>query len=260
MLSKSNANNQLPVDVCIISCYFKGNIIPKYLKQYILELSKYCSEIILVTTNKTFLKSFNRSLFKLNSLNVLFVKNEGYDFGMWYKAMQNINLESYNSILLTNDSCVLVNPFKPFFDWYSQQKSEYIGLVSSNENTYHYQSYFHVFKGNSIKWLYNKFEKEGLKDTYQDVVNDYELCMFSYLSANSIAASVMFDEGSKINLNPMFFSIDSLLNNNIPIVKRQLVFGFKRKNDLNYLKNLNFDLDSTQNSIKKLSKYGNEYI
>ena len=248
------------IDVCIISCYFKGTIIPDYLKKYILELSTYCSKVIIVTTNKVLLNLFNRSLFKQNNLEVFFVKNEGYDFGMWYKVLKNMDIHSFDSLLLTNDSCVLINPLDNFASWYLKQDAEYIGLVSSNESIYHYQSYFHIFKGKAIEVLMTKFNKEGFKSNYQEVVNKYELDMLTYLSSRNVKSNVLFDEGKKTDLNPMFFCVDRLLEHKIPIVKRQLIFGFKRAADLKYLKTKNFELKSIQKLIKDNSEYGKDYL
>ena len=248
------------VDVSIISCYFKGNVLPKYLKRYILELSTYSSKVIVVTTNKILLHQFNRSVFKLKNVEVFFVKNEGYDFGMWYKVLQNIDLQSIKSLLLTNDSCVLINPLEKFIAWYKNQDAQYIGLVSSSESTYHYQSYFHVFKGKAIDALMSKFNQEGLKSNYQEVVNKYELDILTYLTSKNIKSVVFLDEGKKTDLNPIFFSTKNLLDSKIPIIKRQLIFGFKRSSDFNYLKNKGFDLKSTQELIKQKSEYGKDYL
>ena len=251
---------KIVIDVCVISCYFKGVKPPRYLKKYIEELSLYCSEIIFVTTNKPLLKLFNKSFIKRNKIQLFFVENEGFDFGMWYKALKNIDEISNKTILLTNDSCVLINPLEPFFTWVENEKSDYLGLLSSGERNYHYQSYFHVFRGQAINCLMAKFKQEGLKTNYQEVVNDYELKLLEYFKNQEVTSGVMYDEGNFTKLNPIFFSLETLINKNFPLVKRQLIFGFSRPGNLGYLKSLNFNLENSRDLIKNKSVYGNEYI
>ena len=91
--------------ICLFSSYFNQQVIPYYIKFYLEELNS--EELSYLHKNKFTLK---------------LVSNEGYDFGMWYKALLEIKSEEFDRIALVNDSCVLFKSLTATFDWINNKK------------------------------------------------------------------------------------------------------------------------------------------
>src|ERR1035438_10245432 len=102
--------------ICFFSSYFRDEKIPYYIKFYLEELTKHFSEVILLTNEKKILERDIHYLQKTN-IKLKFVANEGYDFGMWYKAMKQFDILAYDRVGLINDSCVLFKKLDEPFDW-----------------------------------------------------------------------------------------------------------------------------------------------
>jgi lipopolysaccharide biosynthesis protein len=250
----------MSLDLCLFSSYFKGNVIPDDVKIYLNELSSYTSEIIFITTFKPFIYLLNPIL-KKQKIKVMFVKNEGFDFGMWYKALNKLKNYNYQSILFANDSCVLINPLADFFNWSNEQNAQFLGLISSGEKVYHVQSFFFILKNEAIDIFYNLLKSKGLATSYYDAIKKYELVLSSFFKDAGVRTVVYKDYGTESELNPMFFKIRALLETNFPLIKKQLILGFRRKHNIDTLRSKGFNL--TSNEIKSLiisnARYARHY-
>jgi lipopolysaccharide biosynthesis protein len=142
--------------ICLFSSYFNQPGIPYYVKFYLEQIIPYFSETIFITNEKE-LDEESQYFLNVNNISLLKVDNEGWDFGMWYKAMAQLDTTHYQQIALINDSCILFKEPVAFFDWLKQSDGDVCGVTDSNAINYHLQSYFLVFNQKAIPEMVNYF-------------------------------------------------------------------------------------------------------
>lgn len=108
-----------------------------------------------------------------------FEKN-AYDFGYFYQALNAVNAyENYDTIGFFNDSNYIINPLDGVLRW--KNEFEYYGITDSHErrpdvfedDQYHIQSHFLIFRGKAIKLLHTFFSNIRFEDNF-DFVGDRE--------------------------------------------------------------------------------------
>ena len=135
--------------------------LPDYVKTYVNELGRFFSDVVVAT-------NYNGNF---DSYQVQTFSNEGYDFGLFYKALVEVNLDTYERIAFVNDSNVLLGSFDRFFEWLDSQSFDLAGLTDSREypvgriprindpfESYHIQSHFLVFENQGIPEIFHFFE------------------------------------------------------------------------------------------------------
>ncbi len=100
--------------LCFFCSYFEGNSLPYFVKCYLQELNNHFNQIVLVTNEKDLSKETLHFL-QENTIEIMSVKNEGFDFGMWLKAFKNYNIAGFERIGLINDSCILFSKLDHVF-------------------------------------------------------------------------------------------------------------------------------------------------
>lgn len=119
--------------------------------------------------------------------NVILRENTGLDFGMWKTALQSVNLESYDELLLTNSSIVgPSSPLGPIFERMNGTDCDFWGMTESWEMTHHLQSYFLVFRKPVIQSMaFAQFWEGVLPYTSRfNIVHSYELGLSPWLWQN----------------------------------------------------------------------------
>lgn len=180
--------------------YSKHERVPQYVSVYIQELSKYFDHVILVSN----LNPVNVGSLSANqNVSTLFVKNEGYDFGMFYKAFKTINPSDYHQIACINDSNILFGSLNPIFQWSLNQQADFWGLIDSNEapwfsthpDNYHVQSHFVVLNENAIKCLPDFFESIDIEAIFSEknpkqlrrlVIDQWEIGLSQFLLSKGL--------------------------------------------------------------------------
>jgi lipopolysaccharide biosynthesis protein len=183
--------------------YSKHVQILQYVSIYIRELSKYFDQVIFVSNHS----SINKDSLSVNqNVSTLFVKNEGYDFGMFYKAFKKINPSDYQQIACINDSNILFGGLSQIFQWGLNQHVDFWGLIDSNEtpwfsshqNNYHIQSHFLVFNKNAIKCLPSFldsidtrtiFSEKDPKQLRRLVIDQWEIGLSQFLLNNGLKSA-----------------------------------------------------------------------
>jgi lipopolysaccharide biosynthesis protein len=230
--------------LCVFVHYSNCLFIPKYVRLFLDELCNYFDEIILIQ-NKRPLKS--KDLGK-NSCKIkqIFTRNEGYDMGMFYKALQTVDLNAYSQIACINDSNILFNKLEPLITWKEQNQYDFWGPVDSHQplkksdggDTYHIQSHFMVFNRRAIALLPDFFQGIDLKQIFleknkkklrQMVISKWEIGLTQYflnhgLSVGSYFKSKVFSE--ELNLTkPTNLSCSHyfrLIQRGYPLIKKQV--------------------------------------
>ncbi|MBN2663211.1 MAG: hypothetical protein JXR68_06140 [Bacteroidales bacterium] len=235
-------NNSL----CIFSTYFETETFPLYVKTYLNELLNYFEKIIIVTNdNKTLSLSENEYVTK-NNFEIKYVKNQGWDFGMWTKVLKDINMDNYSSLGLINDSCILLRKIDDFFYWAETNNLDYFGMLDSPQRHYHIQSYFLIIRNKALNALLSYFSKTGILNEKADVINHYEIGLSQHMIQKGIKVGAYFSykkyyENNPEKPNPLHGYIGALMSDNFPLLKKERLWQLHQKR-LEFLKNENYNI------------------
>ena len=147
--------------ICFFASYFTGNRLPYYITVYLGELNKHFSEVVLLTSQND-LSIESIAFLKAENIRLQIEENEGFDFGLWYKAFQKNEIETYDQIALVNDSCILFKPLNEFMEWSRSNASDLQGITRSNAIAPHIQSYFLIINKKAIPFVKEYFEQHKL--------------------------------------------------------------------------------------------------
>jgi lipopolysaccharide biosynthesis protein len=225
--------------ICLYCSYFHGSSLPPYIRVYLQELKRHYKQIWLLTNEKT-LEEECLSWLSLNGIVVRYYKNEGYDFGMWSKALHELNMNDWDEIALVNDSCVAFRRLDRAIDTIRNADWEYAGLIASHQVQWHIQSYFVVMRPPVFKAVLAYFDRQGYKSEFEDVILDYEVGISSYLREMKFKLGAVFNFPDNRRLNPSFMEIAALIRQGFPLIKRKLLTGSYRWEEIRGLMIRNF--------------------
>ncbi len=261
--------NILKKSLCVFVHYSKSSFIPIYVNIYVSELSNYFDEIILVTNHRP-INSGN--IFNHQNVSTLFVENEGYDFGMFYKALKTINPLEYNQIACINDSNIIFNELKSIFTWGRSQQTDFWGLIdsyqsphfSTHKSNFHIQSHFIVFNHKAIDKLSAFFESLDIQEILNEkdpkklreiVINSWEIGLSQFLIKEGLSCCSYIDSqyyanlhlsGKRTNIGLKLYP--ELIRSGFPIIKKKVITKGKWK-----------DIFRTSSNWKNLIRqYGNQ--
>ena len=244
--------------LCIFLHYFTGDFYPLYVQYYLNELSLYFDEVRLVTNERAI--THKAESFKEN-VTIQFVKNEGYDLGMFYKAFHEIDPNNYSQIACVNDSNIVFGELQFLFDWAKYQTVDFWGLVdswekpwfSTHENNYHIQSHFVVFNREAIALLPEYFSQldytgliheDDVKIVRRNVINDWEIGVSQFLMNQNLtcrayieSSNLAKDNGVTKPINVMHKYYCQLIKQGLPIMKKKVLFSEKWMDQLYHKKN-----------------------
>ena len=230
--------------LCIFIHFGKLAYIPQYVILYLNELSSFFDEVILVTNQRSLKTDFPRAN---QNLTTLFVKNEGYDLGMFYKVFQTIDSTEYHQIACVNDSNILFNELLPIFTWSKQSKFDFWGLIDSHEKpwfsthqqNYHIQSHFIVFNQKAILKLPEYFDTLHIQDIIDEkdivklrrtVINEWEIGLSQFLINEGLSVGSYIDsrdyslrylQGKPANVGYKLYP--ELIKSGLPLLKLKVI-------------------------------------
>jgi len=212
--------------ICFFSSYYTTPAIPEYVKFYLTELGRHFSEVVFLTTEKTILAE-DLEFLKGKNIAYRLYKNEGFDFGMWYKAFKEYNVIEYDRIGLVNDSCILFNKLDFYFDWLNKNDIDYSGLVDCTLISYHIQSYFVVINKKAILPTLKYFEMNGIISDFTQLIKTYEVKLCTYLmdAGIKLAAYYSFKDIPGIG-NPSWQKAKSLIRDGFPLIKKKIIIRY----------------------------------
>lgn|GEM_PF-5870359 len=187
------------------------------------ELSLYCQKIVFINCFDNYLEN-DKNFIEALEIEVLTIENLGHDFGMWQRATQQWDIEKYEYVLFANDSCVLVEPLAPFFDWHKNTQPSFAGMINSNENGFHLQSYFTIYNRPAFAVLNRKFKKVGFVENKRRLIKKYEIGLTKAMHSIKIETQSFFKIPAEQKTNPLFHNLPELLKNGFPFVKKQIFF------------------------------------
>ncbi|HXC03332.1 MAG TPA: rhamnan synthesis F family protein, partial [Bacteroidia bacterium] len=177
--------------ICYFSSYFESDQIPYYIRYYLLELKRHCNRAILITNDKK-LNDDSLSFLRNSSIELLLVKNEGFDFGMWAKALLKYPPDGYERVILANDSCVLFRKLDAAFERINSEGWDYSGMIDSNQIAYHIQSYFLVVRKEAIEALCSFLKEEPLAADMPDTIHRYEVGLSQYMLSKGLRIGAVY--------------------------------------------------------------------
>jgi len=221
------------MDYFTIFCHYsESHILPQYLVDYLIELKKYSSKIILVTNIR---KIKQKSLNILADLDIIinFVENRGHDFGMYNTMMQKYRDEIYkfDNLILVNDSSILVKSLKEFFESYQNGNFEYYGMTDYYAPFFHIQSYFLVINKSIFNNIWSYFSFNGIKNNRDSVILTYEIGLSLFLRdlgkrIGSFYSSDKFFKREEYRDMTIYYP-DILFKYGVPLIKRRILSSKK---------------------------------
>ena len=223
--------------VCLYSSYFEKPVIPYYIRFYLENLQPHFSELIFLTNEKV-LNEESIAYLKHKNIKLMYVKNEGWDFGMWHKGLKQIDVKAYDRIGLINDSCVLFTSAQPFFDWLDINELDYCGMLDSNAIAYHIQSYFIVINKNAIATVVDYFTKHGVINDLKKTIQTYEIGLSQHMINKGFKVGAL--HSTKLyngEFSPTYFMPEELIRNGLPLIKKKIVScSFRDDEQLNLMR------------------------
>jgi hypothetical protein len=218
-----------------------------YVQVYLIELKKYYGTLCLITNEDKTIDHNSLAFLYDHDIKLMLVKNEGYDFGIWYKALQETNVEDFTELALINDSCFLFKNLELYFKWSAKQSFNFLGLVESLElDQLHLQYFFLIFKHQAIRYVKEYFDLKGIVSSYDRVIQEYELGLYTYLLSHGIKGvaqypSKKYQAGT---LNPLYFNFPKLLKDGFPLVKKKMLFHAFNNIEADFLKQRGYPYNS----------------
>lgn len=212
--------------ICFFSSYYITPDFPNYIKFYLSELKRHFSEVVFLTNEKN-ISPNDIQFLSSNDIPYKLYKNEGFDFGMWYKAFLEYDITKYDRIGLVNDSCILFNKLDFYFDWLDEQAIDYSGFTDCNLIKYHIQSYFIVINQRAIPHIMKYFEANGIISDFTQLIKTYEVGLCSYLinAGMNLAAYYSFKAMPGIG-NPSWMYAKSLIKEGYPLIKKKIIIRY----------------------------------
>lgn len=230
--------------LCLFAAHLGKNRLPHYVKVYLLELNRHFTEMMLLGHEDIHFEDL--AFLKEQGIAYRKEKNEGYDFGMWYKTLKTLNLQNYERIALVNDSCVLFKPLNEFMQAMEQSGADFYGMSLSEAVSKHLQSYFLILNKKAIRPAWEYFKQHGIKSQLSDVISTYEIGLSTFLLKEGLQVSAfVHNEGYKGEFSPYYHLLDKHLQQGIPLIKKKIVFSSYRKDELFTLARMNFKMRPT---------------
>lgn len=131
--------------IAIFAHYDAQDRVRPYIVHHLRALRELCDEIVFVTTSRPPPEELARVT--PWCARTLQKENLGYDFGMWRLALEEVALERWDELVLTNSS--VFGPLVPLgrvFDRMAERRCDVWGMTDNVEIAWHLQSYFLVFR------------------------------------------------------------------------------------------------------------------
>jgi len=239
--------------ICFFSSYYTGENIPKYVRFYLSELSRHFTEVLFLTNEKV-LSADDLQFLSSHNISYRLYKNEGYDFGMWYKAFQECDIMKYDRVGLINDSCILFNKLDFYFDWLKKGEMDYCGMTDCKLITYHIQSYFIIINKKAIPLVLEYFKQHGIIADIKLLIRTYEIGLNTYLIQAGMKGAAYYSFKDDVSvLNPSLMKAKELIKKGAPLIKKRILTRLYGDASLRYMIGAGFDANP-RNYIRLINK------
>lgn len=212
--------------LCLFSSYVGSPRIPDYVKYYLTQLLPHHDRIVLLVNDDHPLPAAETQWLAGRGIELMTVRNEGYDFGMWQKALAREEAAGITRLTLANDSCILFAPLTGFFRWFDDSRIDVGGMLESQAYGRHLQSFFLVFRGQRAQEAADYICSHPVQSlSYQQIVETFELGMSrKFFQDPGCRIGAMFPVVPLAPLDdPSYFFMDDLLHAGLPLIKKKLL-------------------------------------
>ncbi|MBX7050495.1 MAG: rhamnan synthesis F family protein [Flavobacteriales bacterium] len=229
--------------LCLYSSFVTGNDIPFYVRYYLQQLRPHFTKLVYITNERSMTEEA-KSFLEHEKIDLMFVQNEGYDFGMWGKALDVEGAVGWNRIALVNDSCILFKPLDEDFRRINASNADYVGMIISDRYATHLQSFFLVINERAIPVMMEHFKEHGLIADYRELIQRYEIGLSQKMINKGMHVMSLYgNEFRSFPKNPSFALVRELIQEGIPLIKKKIVFRNYRGLEYYWVVRMNFDTD-----------------
>ena len=237
-IQHTDANGKTILNNCtILAIYNEQGIIPDYVVNFLVELKKVSTCILLIADNQLANKEELKKIEGTVDV-AIFGRHSTYDFGSWKIGLAFLSkaemLGRFDYLTLTNDS--IYGPFTSLSEIYSNpklKKADFWGLLDSHDTQYHLLSFFLVFSKKVFcsQEFKEIFSSIGEKLSFKDAVYTYERKLTEFLS-KKFTSEVLFKDYCfenwrsfyAGNQNPTVWPL-ALLRDGFPFIKVKALTG-----------------------------------
>lgn len=223
--AKDNTMALQPKRIALFSSYFEGKTLPYYIKFYLNQLRPHTTHIVFITADDKPLQIEDANWLGEHVEQIMLVKNEGFDFGMWQKALHQIgHIEQFDELILLNDSCICFSDLHYYFNWQESQQVNVTGMTISNDISPHIQSFFITVKKPAFTTVINYIESLPLRNaSFSEVIAMGEIGLSSEIIQKGFSIGALFIPQDSDRKNPMYARCYNLIEQyHIPLVKKKL--------------------------------------
>ncbi|HOZ87765.1 MAG TPA: rhamnan synthesis F family protein [Bacteroidia bacterium] len=245
--------------ICYFASYFTEPVLPYYVEVYLKELKKHFTEVVFLNSgNELAVEAVE--FMRLHNISYQTEQNEGFDFGLWYKALQRSDTPAYDQVALVNDSCVLFKSLDEFMNWSKSDNADFQGMTFSESIAPHLQSYFLLINKRAMNHVFDYFTKNAVFKTIGEVILNYEVGLSTYLLAQGMKMAAFVDNnGYRGEFSPYYQCVEYHIEKGIPLIKKKILFSSYRKEELFTLARMNFRIGPSH-YIKLIKKRNNDLI
>ena len=214
--------------IALFSSFFSTSEVPEYIYYYLDEIRKNVDFLVYLTTDEK--KLCERDLLTLAKYvdKIELVKNDGFDFGMWQKALLKYDvLGKYDELYLINDSAVCFNSLTPFFNWHEQVSADVTGMSVSLEIHKHIQSFFICVKSKALKSVVNYLIGADFSSkSYEQIIESGELGLSLFLQKQGYKIKGYYETGNNNLRNPTHTHCIDAIEFGVPLIKKKLLTNY----------------------------------
>ena len=180
--------------LAIFAHYDSGDEIQPYILFHVRALREVCDEVIFVSTAR--LSDRETAKLREHCANIILKENVGYDFGMWKHALQAIDVDAWDELVLTNSSVFgPIFPLRESFDTMAGNACDFWGMTGNYEIAWHLQSYFLVFRRNVLHSpAFAEFWRSVLPNGDKSkTIRHYEVGLTGFLEKRGFRAGQLVD-------------------------------------------------------------------
>ena len=214
--------------IILFSSYFQSPDVPFYVSFYLSQLRPHADKLVYITTDDKVLSSEDTKALSVYADEVVQVKNEGYDFGMWQKMLQRYDvIDEYDELCLVNDSCVCFDSLAPYFRWHEEILADVSGMTLSYDTTRHLQSFFFCIKRPAIADAVTYIQQLELQNaSFEQVIQRGELGLSQMLQEKGFLIQGFYEMPESDTGNPTYSRCIDLIRADVPLIKKKLFLHY----------------------------------
>jgi len=220
--------------LCIIACHTSDSLKQKSLihnLKYLIELSSNIVIINSIEFKNNNIEGEIKNIYNNIEINFIYKNNDNmYDAGKWIYYLNNNDLSNYDKIILTNDSFIITRSLYDFNQLIENDEYEMVSMIDSNENKYHFTSFFRSYNKCGIQKYIDYVNKNiDYNLNYSMLVFKFEIETTQLFNCKKCLYNVESDYYKNLHFYEYKLK-EYLYLKNYPIIKIKGIFYLKCEN------------------------------